>query len=298
MVIYRTLLFQSPSFPLQHVLADLRQQLPTLSPKLQQAGKLVLDKPAAVATHSMREFAREAGVTPPTLERLAATLGYHNYADFKAAFLQVFNNFDFEERASQLQTTTELRGESAVLNDLQLAAHANIDFFYRHLQVEDINKAADLMINARTVYVIAASAPHWMAAYLQYVGKMAVPNLRVPRTAGDGLLDGLIPLCSDDVVLAMSYNPYARQTIDAIDFSLERNAKLIYLTDSVAAPRADKADVVIRQSTESPQFFPSMLGVVGAIETLLAFTVARSGSETVNAIATYANLRKSRYVTS
>jgi DNA-binding MurR/RpiR family transcriptional regulator len=282
---------------MHQVFADLRHQLPAFSPKLQQAGKLVLDKPATVATLSMREFAREAGVTPPTLERLATALNYPNYAEFKASFLKAFNSFDFEQRANHLQTTTELNGEAAVIHELRQAAHTNVEFFFNALDESDIKKAADLMINARTVYVIAASAPHWMAAYLQYVGKMAVPNMRVPRTAGDGLLDGLIPLTSDDVVLAMSYNPYARQTVDAIDFALQRQASLIYLTDSVAAPRADKASVLIRQSTDSPQFFPSMLGVVAAIETLLAVTVARSGQETVNAIATYAELRQSRYVT-
>ncbi|MEM7258650.1 MAG: MurR/RpiR family transcriptional regulator [Pseudomonadota bacterium] len=281
---------------MQHVLAHLRQQLPTLSPKLQQAGKLVLDKPAAVVTQSMREFAREAGVTPPTLERLANALNYASYAALKTSFLSAFNDFDFEQRANQLQTTTELKGGAAVINELQQAAHSNVDFFFRNLDEDSINRAADLMINAKTVYVIAASAPHWMAAYLQYVGKMAVPSMRVPRTAGDGLLDGLIPLTSDDVVLAMSYNPYAKQTVEAIDFALQRQAALIYLTDSVAAPRADKASVLIRQSTDSPQFFPSMIGVAAAIETLLAVTVARSGQETVKAIATYAELRKSRYV--
>jgi len=281
---------------LQALLNKLQQQLPSLTPKLRQAGKLVLDKPTAVATTSMRELARDAGVTPPTMARLASTLGYESYADFKAVFRDALDDFDFEQRASQLQSTSELNGEAAVIDSMQRAAHHNVGLCFGQLQAPAVCEAADLMIAAQNVYLVAASAPHWIAAYTQYVGKMAVPNMRVPRSSGEGLIDNLIPVGKKDVVLAMSFNPYARQTRDAIEFAVTRGAKLIYLTDSLAAPQSEKADVLLKLSTDSPQFFPSMVPVVAALETLLAVTVARSGPAAVKAIADYAKLRQGGYV--
>ena len=281
---------------MQQVLASLLEQLPDLSPKLRAAGKLILDKPNAVATTSMRELARQAGVTAPTLIRLAETLGYDSYQDFKNVFRLAVDNYNFEQRADRLQRKSEADGEATIIHELEQAGQRNIHHFYQHLNQADVCRAADLIITAPTAYVVAASAPHWMAAYMQYVGKMAVPHLRVPRTSGDGLIEGLVPINKGDVLLAMTYNPYARQTIEAIEFALARGATLIYLTDSVAAPLADKADVLIQQSTESPQYFPSMVPVIAAIETLLAVIVARSGPEAVSAIAEYAEIRKHRYV--
>ena len=281
---------------MQQVLASLLEQLPHLSPKLRAAAKLILDKPNAVATSSMRELARQAGVTAPTLIRLAETLGYDSYQAFKNVFRDAIDNYNFEQRADRLQRTSEADGEVAIINGLEEAGQRNIHNFYQHLNHEQLCRAADLIINAPTAYVVAASAPHWMAAYMQYVGKMAVPHLRVPRTSGDGLIEGLVPINEGDVVLAMTYNPYARQTIEAVEFALSRGAKFIYLTDSIAAPLADQADVLIQQSTESPQYFPSMIPVIAAIETLLAVIVARSGPEAVSAIAEYAEIRKHRYV--
>jgi len=197
-----------------------------------------------------------------------------------------------------LQQTHELQGESGITAALQQAAHRNIDFYFDNLDNHAICEAADLMISAQTVYVIGASAPHWMAAYMQYVGKMVIPQMRVPRTSGAGLAEGLFPLQVEDTVLAMTYRPYAKQTIEAIEFALERGASLIYLTDSLSAPMADQATIVIQQATDSPQYFPSMVPVVAAIETLLAVVVARSGNEAVSSIAEYAKLRQSRYITS
>ena len=282
---------------MQQVLTNLLRQFPDLSPKLRVAAKLILDRPGAVATTSMREFARQAGVTAPTLIRLAETLGFDNYSTFKAVFRDAIdNNYNFEQRASQLQRASETEGEIAIINEMEESGHRNIHNFYQNLDMDAVCRAADLIIKAPTVYVVAASAPHWMAAYMQYVGKMAVPQLRVPRTSGDGLIEGLIPIKAGNVILAMTYNPYARQTIEAIEFALSRGAQFIYLTDSIAAPLAAKADVLIQQSTESPQFFPSMVPVVAAIETLLAVIVARSGPEAISAIAECAEVRKQRYV--
>ena len=214
---------------MQHLMSELQKRLPELSPKLRQAGQLVLAKPAMVATGSMREFAREAGVTPPTLERLASTLGCDSYSEFKSHFRRAIDNYDFAQRANQLQQTHELTGEAGVTLALRQAALRNIDFYFDNLDIDSIGKAADLMVNAENTYVIGANAPHWMAAYMQYVGKMVLPKLRVPSVSGAGLVEGLIPLKPGDVVLAMTYRPYARQTMEAIEFALEREASLLSL---------------------------------------------------------------------
>lgn len=281
---------------MQQVLAQLLERLPDLTPKLKRAAKLIIDRPHAVATHSMRELAREADVAAPTLLRLARLLGYPNYQAFRAVFRSAVANYNFEQRASHLQRELKGVGEASIIAALRDAGHRNLDWFYQQLDNADICHAADLIIDADTTYVIAAGAPYWVATYFQYVGKMAVPNLRMPRLGGDGLIEGLIPIRAGDVVVAMSYHPYAKETIEAIEFALASDATLIYLSDSLAAPLAERASVLIRQSTDSPQFFPSMLGAVAAIETLLAVLVARSGADAVSAIAHYADMRQRRYL--
>ena len=283
---------------MQELLNRLAEILPGLSPKLRQAAGVVLDKPNAVATMSMRELARRAGVTPPTIIRLAKTLGYEEYGQFKRVFVRALDGYSFEQRANQLQVASETLGEATIVAEMMEAGLGNIRDLYQRIDTETICKAADLIIESNAVYVIAASAPHWIAAYMQYVGKMAIPNLRVPRTSGDGLLEGLVPLQDDDLVVAISVKPYSRETIEAVEFALERGGRFIYFTDSYTAPLADRAEVVIQLSTESPQYFPSMAPLIVAIETLLAVVVARRGKAAIGVISEYANIRKRRYINS
>jgi DNA-binding MurR/RpiR family transcriptional regulator len=102
----------------------------------------------------------------------------------------------------------------------------------------------------------------------------------------------LIPVTRGDVILALAYHPYARHGIEASEFALSRGARLIYLTDSKAAPLASEAEVLILQKTASPQFFPSMVAVMVAIETLISVIVARSGERAIRNIADYSEIRE------
>jgi len=53
------------------------------------------------------------------------------------------------------------------------------------------------------------------------------------------------------------------------------------------------------QKTDSPQFFPSMVAVMSALETLIAVIVARSGEKAIESISNYAEIRKQgRFYTS
>ena len=287
---------------MQKLLEALFQKAPDLSPKLKLAARLVLDKPNLVATTSMRALARRAGVAPPTMIRLARELGFDNYESFKQVFQASINDQKFDNKAGWLnlenraswlqQQSDEISGIASIVSELADSGHDNIQDLYQNLDLEMVCKAADMIINAPVVYVVSAGAAHWMAAYLQYVGKMAVPNLRVPRTSGNGLIEGLIPINSGDVILTMAYNPYSKQSIDASKFAISRGARMIYLTDSKAAPLASEAEVLMLQKTDSPQFYPSMVSVVSALETLIAVVVARSGERAIAAISDYVEIRK------
>lgn len=277
---------------MQQILETMFKAAPTLTPKLKSAAKVILDNPNLVATTSMRALAGRAGVTPPTMIRLANTLGFENYESFRQVFQTSINEQNFEDRANWLQLTSATDGIASIVHEIAQTGLGNIKNFFQELDLDEVSAAADIILAAPNVYVVAAGGVHWIASYLHYVGRMAIPQMRLPRTSGNGLVEGLIPIVKGDVVLAMAYHPYARHGIEASEFALSRGARLIYFTDSRAAPLASEAEVLILQKTESPQFFPSMVSVMAAIETLISVIVARSGDNAIRNIADYSEIRR------
>ena len=276
---------------MQQTLETLFKMTPQLAPKLKNAAKVILDNPNLVATHSMRSLAKRSGVTPPTMIRLANTLGFESYESFKQVFQNSVNDPNFENRANWLQNASASDGIESIVRSIADAGLGNVRQFYQDIDLQRLCDAADMILEAPDVYVVASGGLHWIASYFHYVSKMAVPQMRLPRTSGNGLVEGLITLKPGDVILTMAYHPYSRHGIEASEFALARGARMIYLTDSKAAPLASRAEILLRQKTESPQFFPSMVSVMSAIETLIAVIVARSGDDAIESIAHYAKIR-------
>ena len=279
--------------PMQEVLDRLSAEIADLSPQLRRAARRVLDHPNEVAVLSMRAFAAKAEVNPPTMMRLARRFGFAGYEAFRAVFQAplVRPGESFRARASWLQELALAEGGTAVAHGLAEAASTNIADFYRGLDMAQVTRVADLLLRAPTAYVIAASAFYWMAAYFQFLGRMALPRLRLPRANGTSLAEGLISIDRGDVALAFTASPYARQTIQAARFAKERGATLVAVADSRASPLAPIADEVLIVSTASPQFFPSMIAVAAAIETLIAVAVSRSDKATIERISELEALR-------
>jgi DNA-binding MurR/RpiR family transcriptional regulator len=280
---------------MQKVLDELFKLTPDLSPKLRNVAKLILDRPNAVATTSMRALAKQADVTPPTMIRLANKLGFESYEKFRQVFQDSINEQDFENRANWLQRASKRDGISSIVHELAESGHNNVQQFYQNLDIVKIGEAADLILNAQAVYVISTGGTFLIAQYLQYIGKMAVPNFQILQASNNSLIESLIPVKKNDVVLTLAYAPYALQGIEATQFALDRGARMIYMTDSKAAPLASQAEILLLQKTDSPQFFPSMVSVVSAIETLIAVIVARGGKDAINAISEYTEIRKKGY---
>ncbi len=273
------------------ILETLLKTTPTLTPKLKNVAKLILDNPNLVATTSMRALAKRAGVTPPTMIRLANTLGYENYESFRRVFQASINEQNYEERANWLQFTSATEGVAPIVHKIAKSGVGNLKDFFQKLDLDAVTNAADIILDSPNVYLVAAGGIHFIASYFFYVGKMAIPQLRFPAMSGTGPVEGLLPANQDDVILVLAYYPYARQGIEAAEFALSRGARMIYLTDSKASPLASQADILILQKTEGPEFFPSMISVMAAIETLISVVVARSGDLAIQSIADYSEIR-------
>ncbi len=278
----------------QEVLERVGQRYPALSAQLKQAAKWILDHPNDVAVNSMRGLASIADVTPTTMSRLARHLGHANYDDFRRIFQVAVSDpaGSFAKQAVRLQQVGEGNGEDTVIADLAAAATANVENLRASLDQTALVKAADLLRQCDHSYVISAGALHWISAYFQFVARMAIPTLHLPRASGTSIVDDLLQIKQGDVALALSFAPYAKQSIESAQFARRRGATVISVTDSLASPLANLSEVLILVPTESPQFFPSMVAVCCALEILIAVVVSRSDRLVVEQIAKVDDMRE------
>ena len=277
---------------MQEILDRLPALMPDLSPHMGRVARCVLDNPSEVAVSSMRALASKARVTPPTMVRFARHLGFRSYESFRAVFQESITGGRFRQKATSLQELSKRSGMAGVVKRMVETTNDNINRSFGAIDLDQLNRAADLLARAPACYVMGVGALHWMSAYLQYLGRAVIPSMRVPRANGNSLIEGIVAAGTGDVVLIMSVSPYAKQTVGAARFARTRGAKIIAITDSHGSPLALVADIVFVVGAETPQFYPSMVGVAALIEMIIALIVSKDNSKTLQRIAMIDKLRR------
>jgi len=270
---------------MEEVLSRLKELLAELPPHLRRAAGRVLDRPQDVAVTSMRALAASAGVTPPTMLRLARRAGFPSYESFRAVFRTAVIGGGFRGKAASLQRLGEHGGDAGVVDRMGLAARDNIGMSFSEAGGTDMVRAAELLRHARRAYALGVGALHWMSCYLQYLGRTVLPELTVPPANRSSAAEEMVGLGKGDVVLILSVVPYAVQMLKVAQFARASGASVIAVTDSRGSPLAALSDVLLVAGTASPQFYPSMVGLVAIIETLIALVVSRGEDATLARIA-------------
>ena len=96
--------------------------------------------------------------------------------------------------------------------------------------------------------------------------------------------DDIIRMSEHDILLAMTFQPYRRDTLAAMAQAKARGARVIGVTDSSASTLCREADIGLVSPTHTPQFFHSNAAVTALLESLCALLVVRGGDAASEAV--------------
>jgi DNA-binding MurR/RpiR family transcriptional regulator len=265
------------------VMARLQAALATLSPRMRVAARYLLDHPNEIAVSSMRQLAQAADVPPNTMVRLAQALGFDGYDGFRGPFREAMRrgSESIPDRARSLQHVSRAGRHGELFRALAESSMSNVAAIFSSTSPSDLKRAARMIIKARAAYILGMGSCYSSMLGFYYVGRMALPNLVFAPQLPNQPLDDLMRIGQADVLFAATYQPYRRETVEAVRHVKFRGAKLISLTDSRASPIAVDADLLLLAPTATPQFFPSILAMTAMLESLLAFIVSETDNDAV-----------------
>jgi DNA-binding MurR/RpiR family transcriptional regulator len=257
-----------------------------MSGQLQTAARFMLERPRDVALMSMRQLARQAGVQPATMTRLAQRLGFDGFEAIRTLYAHAIRDGDlgFSGKAGKQAADQKLRGDRAVATEMldviarQVAALAAPD------TLDDIARAARLLAKARRIYCLGLRSSYAVAWHFQYILSLFSDKaMMLDAPAGVGL-DPLSRADSGDLLFAVSVSPYTRATIETARYAETRGLAIVAITDSKIAPLAKMAAATIFISTESPSFFHTMSPAFFVAETLAGLVAGYDGEASRSAL--------------
>lgn len=253
---------------------------PSLPRRLTQVASYALDNPDEIAFGTAASIAAHAQVQPSTLVRFSQTLGYQGFSDLQDVFRSRLRErvLNYDERLAQLKEHG-LAGSRAglVLDGFLDAAERSVADLRGKIEPEAMERAVAVLSEAETIYLIGLRRSFPITAYLAYaMGKLGIRHILVDGLAGLGAEQTSF-VTARDAVLAVSFTPYASETVALASTARNRGARVVSLTDSVFSPLAPIAEAWLEVAEANFEGFRSMAATMALAMALAVAVAGRRG---------------------
>jgi DNA-binding MurR/RpiR family transcriptional regulator len=248
--------------------------------RLTQVATYALEFPDEIAFGTVASIAQNAAVQPSTLVRFAQTMGFQGFSDLQEIFRSRLRDrvLNYDERIEQLRQHGHATSKSTVILDgFSEAAQKSISALREKIDATQLEDAIGILARAETIYLIGLRRSFPIASYMAYAfGKLGVKNLLVDAVGGLAMEDVSFAT-NRDAVLAISFTPYASETIALAQKAHAKSVPVIAITDSPFSPLATIAKPWIEIQEANFEGFRSMAATLVLAMTI---TVAVAGRRT------------------
>ena len=253
---------------LKVLIAERAQALPK---RLTQIASFALENPDEIAFGTVSSIAEQAEVQPSALVRFAQALGYQGFSDMQEIFRSRLRDriLNYDERLQQLrQHAPDASKPNVIFHGFCQASARSIAALQEKLDPATLDKAVERLAAAETIYLIGLRRSFPIASYMAYaLGKLGVRAMLVDAVGGLAA-EQMTFASPGDAVLAISFTPYASETVTLARAAAEKGVPVIAITDSPFSPLAQLAGLWIEISEANFEGFRSMAATLTLAMTL------------------------------
>ena len=259
-------------------LTELEDQIRTrydrLSKRLRQVAAYLLENKHSVAFETVSVIAERAGVPPSTLIRFADAFGFNGFNAMK----RLFRNNLLEETYSytdRIRLLKELDGDNVPLERpvdiLREFARVNGNALHQlamQTPVDKLDAAVEMLAAAKNIYVLGLGRSFSVSSYLAYALRHLHKRVFLIDGLGGMFKEQLLPIENADVLVVISFFPYAKDTMVINDSLSESGAKRVVVTDSQISPLASFSDICFVVKEAKVDAFRSQTASLCLVQTL------------------------------
>jgi DNA-binding MurR/RpiR family transcriptional regulator len=239
-----------------------------------------------LAFHTSESLAQGAGVSAAAVVRFARRLGYPSFRDLR------------DRARAQLQATQveEMPATDATRTTLARKAQrdvASLELLPRLLD-EPLAAAARVIADASATWFLANRETYGLAVYAYRLLHHAVARVHL---VDPSFPDPLRDLRHEDALVACTFRPYARETLDLLAHSRTAGAQITLITDGLAHDFIEPTDIVLAVPVDSPTLFLSFTPAVCVLETLASMVAMLDADQTYDTMEASARFTDAQRLT-
>jgi len=258
------------------VQARLASTYGALPPAQRTIADAIMGDPMLGALWGIEVMAERARVSVGSVMRFAQRLGYRSFREFRDALREACVLRSGEPKLQRLAPPTDVFGALGEVSRRDSEGLAELIQVVDHAMLES---ASRLLVAANHRLILGRGAGHVMGLIFAYhLTQAGVPCIAaLPSDFSNQVAN----LGARDLLVAISFQPYSRETVDAASFAKQNGIRVLAFSDHKDSPLAAHADILVPVPSESLLFSFSLTSFAALSHAFAIVLAARDQAGTL-----------------
>ncbi|WP_339450158.1 MurR/RpiR family transcriptional regulator [Pseudomonas sp. EA_5y_Pfl2_R50] len=276
-------LLASPPINAERLLQMITDQYETLPRQLKRIASYMSQQSDRIMVDRISDIARECEVHPSAIVRFSQRFGFSGFSEMQALFRTAYTHKaspvqNYQQRIrSMIANPSQQASDGDLARECIDATRCGIERLGHELDDTAFEKAVDLIVNADTIYVVGVRRSFAVADYLVYNLQHTQKRIHLVSGLGGSYREQMRSVRANDLVIAISFTPYARETQHCLRYARQQQANTLILTDSHLSPLAKKANSLLLVNEGSALAFRSLSATLCLCQALFVAVAYRLG---------------------
>ncbi|HEY1996262.1 MurR/RpiR family transcriptional regulator [Paraburkholderia sp.] len=223
---------------------------------------------SSVMVDRTSDIAASCGVHPSAVVRFAQRFGFSGFSDLQAVFRQAYtgqgtSSPSYQQRIRKLidEKPGALSGGS-VAREFIAACRGGLDELEGGLDDAQFDAAVKMLQQADNIYVIGVRRSFPVASYIVYALQHTPKRVHLVSGFGGMYREQIRSVKKGDVVIAISFAPYGKETQYCLRVAHHHQAKTLVITDSQLSPLSRYASTQLYVKEGSAFAFRSLTSTI------------------------------------
>ena len=228
--------------------ARLASREETLSRRLRQVARYMLNNPEDVAINTIVETARLAGVPTSTITRFARQVGFQGFSQLqdtfrqrllgpKVAYAERAKRF-FESQPDGKRQSQQPQEPSQIFDTFVQSAMDTLIRLREEMDREQLGAFVDTLSKAPAIHVLAARGAFGVGAYCFYSLSRIGKRVHLIDNLGSMREQQVSAIEENDTLLVITFDDYTPETIEIANAVAQKGRTMLVITDNELSPVA------------------------------------------------------------
>ncbi|NRT70763.1 MurR/RpiR family transcriptional regulator [Clostridium beijerinckii] len=253
---------------MSEVYQKMAEKIPNMSKAQEKIAKYILAHPNSTPFLTVEKLAKLSGVSIATVTRFVIFLGYKGYPEFLKDTQESMQQQVSKTKRIRIDSDSGDSEERDIYNIFEDDVN-NIKLTMEDLNIYELRRSVNLLLNAKRIYIVARRSSSVLGMFLKYYLDLMFNNVNLIEHI-EQIPKQISGVNNEDVIIGITFEKYARSTVEIFTHLKRKGATTISITDSMLSPLVPYSDITLTAISKGTRFIESFAAPLSLINALIA----------------------------